>query len=48
MSGLLVGRGVGVGFVWVRSGRGRRRRGGRPPAALGLWDELPSGSGVFV
>jgi hypothetical protein len=48
LSGLRVGRGVGVGFVWVRSGRGRRQRGGRLPAALGLWDELPSGSGVFV
>jgi hypothetical protein len=47
MSGLRVGRGVGVDFAWVRSGRGRRRRGGRLSAALGLWDELPSGSGVL-
>jgi hypothetical protein len=33
----------GAGFAMVRSARGRTRRGGRPPATLGLWDELPSG-----
>jgi hypothetical protein len=32
----------------VQSGRGRRRREGRLPAALGLWDELPSGTRVLV
>jgi hypothetical protein len=48
LSGLGLGRGVGWGFGWLTSGRGRRRRGGKLPAALGLWDELPSGSGVLV
>jgi hypothetical protein len=47
LSGLGLGRGAGLGFGWLTSGRGRRRRGGRLPAALGLWDELPSGSGVL-
>jgi hypothetical protein len=39
---------VGLGFALVKSARGKRRRGGRPPAALGLWDELPSDSRVLV
>jgi len=32
-----------LGFAMVCSARGRSRRGGGRPAALGLWDELPSG-----
>ena len=37
----------GLGFALVRSEQGRRRRGGGPPVALGLWDELPFGFLVF-
>jgi hypothetical protein len=48
LSGSGVDRGMGVGFVWVQSGRGRTRRGGRLSAALGLWDRLPSVSRVLV
>jgi hypothetical protein len=36
-------RAPGLGFAWVKSAQGRTRRGGRQPAALELWDELPSG-----
>ena len=46
LSGLGVGRVPGLGFAVVHSARGRRRRGGRLPAALGLWDGLPSGLGL--
>jgi hypothetical protein len=51
LSGLELDRVLGVGFALVRSGRGRRRRGGGLPAALELWDELPCfslGSRVLV
>ena len=48
LSGWELDRARGLGFALVRSGRGRRWRGGKPPAALGLWDELPSGSRVLV
>jgi hypothetical protein len=43
LSGSGLDRVVGLGSVLAKSGRGRTRRGGGPPAALGLWDELPSG-----
>jgi hypothetical protein len=46
MFGWGLGRAVEVGFAWASSARGRTRRGGRPLAALGLWDELPSGVGL--
>ena len=35
-------------FAWAKSAQSMTRRGGRPPAALGLWDELPSGTRVLV
>jgi hypothetical protein len=37
------GRVQGLGFELVQSAQGRTRRGGRPAATLGLWDELPFG-----
>jgi hypothetical protein len=43
LSGSGLDRVVGLGSVLAKSGRGRTRKGGGPPAALGLWDELPSG-----
>ena len=48
LSGWGLDRVAGLGLVWVKSGRGRTRRGGRLSAALELWDELPSGSRVLV
>ena len=48
LSGSGLDRVPGLGLVWVKSGRGRTRRGGRLSAALELWDELPSGSRVLV
>jgi hypothetical protein len=42
-SGLELGRVQREGFGLVKSGRGKRRRGGRLPVLLGLWDELPCG-----
>ena len=43
LSGLELGRVQREGFGLVKSGRGRRRRGGRLPVLLGLWDEWPCG-----
>jgi hypothetical protein len=40
-SGLGRGTARREGFEWVWSARGRLRRGGRPPAALGLLGESP-------
>ncbi len=48
LSGSGLGRVAGSGFALVKSGQGRRRRGGRRPAALELWDELTSVSKVLV
>jgi hypothetical protein len=47
VSGSGVDRVPGLDLVLVKSARGRRRRGGRPPAALELWNELPSGLGYW-
>ena len=46
LSGSGVDKAPGSGFAVARSGQERRRRGGGRPAALGLWDELPSGLSV--